>query len=73
MDDSVHNEPYRAVNDQLVDIFERLLGIAEKLSCLPNANWTEGLLSKLNDELLTTLTKSPEEVYRKHEGAKRTC
>ena len=73
MDDSAHNEPYRAVNDQLVDIFERLLGIAEKLDRLPDANWTEGLFERLDDELRITLMKSSEEVYRKDDGANRPC
>jgi anaerobic magnesium-protoporphyrin IX monomethyl ester cyclase len=73
VDDSVHNEPYRAVNDQLVDIFERLLGIAEKLSCLPDASWTEGLFLRLTAELRTTFMKTPDEVYRKHDGANRPC
>ena len=73
VDDSVRNEPYRTVNDLLVDIFERLFGIAEKLDCLPDANWTEGLFARLEDELRTTLMKSPEEVYRKHERTNRPC
>ena len=72
-DDSARNEPYRTVNDLLVDIFERLFGIAEKLDCLPDANWTEGLFARLEDELRTTLMKSPEEVYRKHERTNRPC
>ena len=52
--ESAQNEPYRAVNDRLVDIFERMLGFAEKLNCPPDANWTEGLLSGLMDELRRT-------------------
>ena len=88
VEESVQNEPYRAANDQLVEIFERLLGLAEKLNCPPDANWTEGLLSRLMDELRTTFTricvqhvqhvrkkqvKSPRKVYGNHEGAKRPC
>ena len=88
VEESVQNEPYRAANDQLVEIFERLLGLAKKLNCPPDANWTEGLLSRLMDELRTTFTgicvqhvqhvrkkqvKSPRKVYGNHEGAKRPC
>jgi hypothetical protein len=73
VDESIHNEPYRAVNDQLVDIFERLLGIAEKLTCSPDANWTERLLSRLMDELRGTLERSPKKENKNYEGAKRSC
>ncbi len=57
VEESVQNEPYRAANDQLVEIFERLLGFAEKLNCPPDASFTEGLLAGLMDELRSTLTK----------------
>ena len=73
VEESVHSEPYRAVNDRLVEIFESLLGIAEELTCSPDANWTEGLLSGLMDELRGMLIKSPEKENRDYEGAKRSC
>jgi len=61
VEESVQNEPYRAANDQLVEIFERLLGFAEKLNCPPDANWTQGLLSRLMDELKYYISLSYEE------------
>jgi anaerobic magnesium-protoporphyrin IX monomethyl ester cyclase len=79
------NEPFRAANDQLVDIFERLFGFAEKLSSPPDANWTEGLLAGLMDELRSTFMgicpqhvgkkqiKYPGKVFMNYEGAKRPC
>ncbi len=48
--DSVNNEPYRSVNDLLVEIFKRLLGFAEQLSSPPDANRTEELLSGIMEE-----------------------
>ena len=88
VEESVQNEPYRAANDQLVEIFERLLGFAEKLNCPPDANWTQALLSRLMDELRKTFmgicvqhvqhvhkkqVQSPKKVSRNYEGAKRPC
>src|SRR5208337_808448 len=88
VEESVQNEPYRAANDQLVEIFERLLGFAEKLNCPPDANWTQALLSRLMDELRKTFmgicfqhgqhvhkkqVESPKEVYGNYEGEHRPC
>jgi anaerobic magnesium-protoporphyrin IX monomethyl ester cyclase len=88
VEEDAQNEPYRAVNDRLVDIFERLFGFAERLHCPPDANWTVGLLAGLIDELRRTFlgicvqyvqqvqkkqVKSPQKEYRNHEGAKRPC
>ena len=55
--ESVENEPYRAANDQLVEIFERMLGFAKKLNFPPDANWTQGLLSRLMDEFGRTFRR----------------
>ncbi|MGO8944561.1 MAG: B12-binding domain-containing radical SAM protein [Syntrophobacteraceae bacterium] len=85
VEESARNEPYRATNDHLVEIFERLLGFAEKLNCQPDANWTQALLSRLMDELRKTFmgicvqhvhkkqVESPEEVYGNYEGGHRPC
>ena len=88
VEESVQNEPYRAANDRLVAIFERLLGFAEKLDSPPDANWTQGLFSGLLDELRGTFigicvqhmqhvqkkqVKSPGKEYGNYEGAKRPC
>ncbi len=62
VDESVRNEPYRAVNDRLVDIFERLLGLAKKLDGPPDANSTERLLFGLMDELRITFAGSPKQL-----------
>jgi ABC-type amino acid transport substrate-binding protein len=61
--ESAGNEPYRAANDLLVEMFERLLGFAEKFERLPDANWTERLAAGLVDELCNTFTKSPQKSY----------
>jgi radical SAM superfamily enzyme YgiQ (UPF0313 family) len=62
--ESARNEPYCAANDRLVEIFERLLGLAEKLSGPPDADWTEGLAAGLTDELRNTFAKSPKKACR---------
>ncbi len=64
--ESVHGEPYRAVNDLLVEIFERLSGVAEKLDCRPDPNWTGQKLAGIMDELRGMLIKSPKTDYLPH-------
>ncbi len=44
-------EPYRAVNDLLVDIFKRLTGLAERFGSAPDPTGTERLLSGFIGEL----------------------
>ncbi len=61
--ESAANELYRAANDLLVEMFERLLGFAEKFERLPDANWTERLAAGLVDELCNAFAKSPQKSY----------
>jgi radical SAM superfamily enzyme YgiQ (UPF0313 family) len=63
MHESVLGEPYRAANDLLTGIFERMLGIAGKLDSPPDANWTEELLFEQMDELREIIIKFPQKVY----------
>ena len=49
--ESAEKEPYRAVNDHLVEIFGRLLSMAEALIHMPEESWTEELFFELKEEL----------------------
>ncbi len=53
--ESEQQEPFRAVNDQLVEIFKRLLRMAGSLSHIPGASQIEELLCELKDELQGTI------------------
>ncbi|MDR3555738.1 MAG: cobamide remodeling phosphodiesterase CbiR [Syntrophobacteraceae bacterium] len=55
--DSAGNEPYRGVNDLLVEIFKRLLSLAEGFSSPPQANRTEELLSGMQEELASAFNR----------------
>jgi anaerobic magnesium-protoporphyrin IX monomethyl ester cyclase len=61
-------EPYQAVNDQLVEIFQRLLNLAATLTQVPEATWTERLLVRSVDELRSTLTKTKKAKKAKKAG-----
>ena len=67
----VKNQPYRTANAQLVEIFERMLGFAEKLNFPPDANWTQGLLSRLMDELGEHLEEFASKMATRSERAVR--
>ena len=84
VEETAQNEPYRTANAQLVEIFERMLGFAKKLNRPPDANWTQGLLYRLMDEIERTfrgicaqqaphVQKKQSKANRNHEGAKRPC
>jgi len=63
VNESTLNEPYRAVNDRLIEVFERLLGFAEKADGPPDPGWTEELFLSLMDEIREIFIKSPGKVY----------
>lgn len=72
MTEAPGKEPYQVVNDQLVEIFQRLLSMAARLTDPPETTWTEELFSRLVDDLQQTLSQvkpgGPE-----HVGARRSC
>jgi hypothetical protein len=73
MTEAPEKEPYQAVNDQLVEIFQRLLTQAATLTDPPAASWTEKILVRLVDELRQTLAHVKPEGIETHVGARRSC
>ena len=71
--EAVGAEPYQTVNDQLVEIFIRLLRMAETLTYQPEAAWTERLLEKTVDELQGTISRGPKQGRKEYGDAKRPC
>ncbi len=65
--------PYQAVNDLLVEIFQRLLSQAATFTDLPAAPWTEEIFVRLVDELRRTLANVKPEGVETHVGARRSC
>ena len=74
MGESSGKEPYRTLNEQLVEIFQRLLSMADGFTQLPAATWTERLLLRLLDELQSTLYQvRKEEQTTSYGGTRRPC
>jgi hypothetical protein len=71
--ESPGKEPYQAVNDHLVEIFQRLLSMAATLTEPPEATWSKELSLRLGDELRQTLSQTPPGGPEKHVGARRPC
>lgn len=65
--------PYQAVNDHLVEIFQRLLRLAATLTEPPEATWSQELGLKLEDELRQTLAQTPEGGVEPYVGVRRSC
>jgi anaerobic magnesium-protoporphyrin IX monomethyl ester cyclase len=66
-------EPHQTVNDHLVEIFTRLLRMAETLTYRPEAAWTEKLLEKTVDELQGTISRGQKQELKEYGDAKRPC
>ena len=71
--DSLGAEPYQTVNDQLVEIFIRLLNMAETLTYTPEATWTERILGKIVEELQGTISQGGKRGQKEYGDAKRPC
>ena len=66
-------DPYQAMNDHLVEIFQRLLSLAASLTEPPKAAWSQELGLRLEDELRQTLGKTPNEGVENNVGMRRSC
>ena len=66
-------DPYQAVNDRLVEIFQRLLSLAATLTEPPKATWSQELCLRLKDELHRTLSQTPHGRYEEHVSVSRPC
>jgi anaerobic magnesium-protoporphyrin IX monomethyl ester cyclase len=71
--EGVGTEPHQTVNDQLVEIFTRLLRMAGTLTYQPEAAWTEGLLEKTVEELQGTISCGLKQGQQEYGKAKRPC
>ena len=71
--EEVGAEPYQTVNDQLVEIFTRLLRMAGTFTYQPEAAWTEKLLEKTVDELRGTIARGQKPGRKEYSDAKRPC
>ena len=71
--ESQGTNPYQAVNDHLVEIFQQLLSQAATLTEPPKAAWSQELGLRLEDELRRTLSQMPQGGAEKHVGARRSC
>lgn len=66
-------DPYQAVNDHLVEIFQRLLSLAASLTEPPKTAWSQELGLRLEDELRQTFAETPEEGAENYVGVRRSC
>jgi 5-methoxy-6-methylbenzimidazole methyltransferase len=66
-------DPHQAVNDHLVEIFQRLLNLAGSLTEPPKAAWSRELYLRLEDELQQSFAKAPNEGVEKNVGMRRSC
>jgi hypothetical protein len=66
-------EPHQSVNDQLVEIFTRLLRMAGTLTYRPEAAWTERLLVRTVDELQGTISRGKKREQKEYGDTKRPC
>jgi len=66
-------EPHQTVNDQLVEIFTRLLRMAGTLTYRPEAAWTERLLVRTVDELQGTISRGKKRGQKEYGDTKRPC
>jgi hypothetical protein len=71
--ESLGKDPYQAVNDHLVEIFQRLLSRAGTLTEPPKATWSQELCLRLEDELRKTLSQAPQGGHEEHVSASRLC
>jgi anaerobic magnesium-protoporphyrin IX monomethyl ester cyclase len=66
-------DPYQAVNDHLVEIFQQLLDLAATLTELPPATRSQELRLRLEDELRRTLAQAPPRGHAEHVNVIRSC